>query len=429
MKILVVGYGGREHAISWKLAQSALVEKIFLAPGNAGISKEKKVECVNISSSDFPRLYELCKENEVQFVVVGPDQALADGAIDFFQAKGILAFGPKKEAAQIEWSKAFSKSLMKEAGIPTANYQIFSVFSEAKKFLQEVNWGDGWVIKADGLALGKGVVVCSNREEAISTAQEFLEKSAHGEAGKTIVIEERLVGREVSHFALCDGANAVSLGFACDYKRIFDGDQGPNTGGMGAFSPADWLPENTQTLVEKEVVIPLMKILKSKGREYRGVLFSGLMITKSGPRVIEFNARFGDPETQCLLPLIDEDLLPWLMASAKGDLQGMGRVEIRKKPMSSVHVVLAAEGYPATPVKGDKIDIPIENLQSSDPEIQPKIFCAGIAEKGNHWITNGGRVFGVTALAHNREKARASAYQLVEKVRFRGSQRRSDVGK
>jgi phosphoribosylamine--glycine ligase len=429
MKVLVIGSGGREHAIAWKLAQSALVEKVFLVPGNVGVSKENKVECIDISTSDFSRIYEFSKENKVQFVVVGPDQALADGAIDFFQSKGILAFGPRKDAAQIEWSKGFSKTLMKEAGIPTAKYEIFSQFAEAKKFLQEVSWGDGWVVKADGLALGKGVVVCTDREEAISVAQEFLEKNAHGAAGKTIVIEERLLGREVSHFALCDGTSAVTLGFACDYKRIFDGDQGPNTGGMGAYSPADWIPADTQNKVENEIVAPMMKILKSKGREYRGVLFSGLMITKSGPKVIEFNARFGDPETQCLLPLIDEDLLPWLMASAKGDLQGMGRSEILKKSLCSVHVVLAAEGYPVSPVKGDFVEIPLENLQSLQPQQTPKIFTAGIAKKEDRWITNGGRVLGVTALASIREKARKSAYELVEKVRFRGSQRRSDVGK
>jgi phosphoribosylamine--glycine ligase len=427
MNILVIGSGGREHALSWKLAQSNLVKTVFLAPGNSGVTGEEKIQLVAIPASDFAGLLALCEREKIDFVVVGPDQALADGIIDFLQSKGVLAFGPRKDAAQIEWSKGFSKELMKEAGIPTARFAIFAKFlgtGGAKEFLQTVNWGDGWVIKADGLALGKGVVVCESREEALRVAEEFLVHAAHGRASETIVIEERLIGREVSHFALCDGRQGVTLGFACDYKRIFDGDKGPNTGGMGAYSPADWLPADTQARVEAEIVSPLLKVLKEKGREYRGVLFAGLMITKTGPKVIEFNARFGDPETQCLLPLIDEDLLPWLLAAAKGDLRGLGRNEIRLQPKHSVHLVLAAEGYPANPHKGDEITV--SDFVQTGPG---KIFYAGVLAKANSLVTNGGRVLGLTALGNSRAEARSSAYALAEGVKFRGQQRRSDVGK
>ncbi len=427
MNLLVVGSGGREHALSWKLAQSQLAKTVFLAPGNPGVQGEEKVKIVPTSAADFSGIWDLCQKEKIDFVVVGPDQALADGLIDFLQSKGILAFGPRKDAAQIEWSKGFSKELMNEAGIPTARFEIFSKFSGAKgakEFLENVSWGDGWVVKADGLALGKGVVVCENRAEALRVAEEFLEKSAHGRAGETIVIEERLIGREVSHFALCDGQRGITLGFACDYKRIFDGDQGPNTGGMGAYSPADWLPADTLARVEYEIVSPLLKVLKEKGREYRGVLFAGLMITKTGPKVIEFNARFGDPETQCLLPLLDEDLLPWLLAAAKGDLQGLGRNEIRLQNKHSVHLVLAAEGYPANPTKGDAIQISDSVKVSAG-----KIFYAGVARKSEHLVTNGGRVLGITALGDTRTDARAQAYSLADGVKFRGQQRRSDVGK
>lgn len=427
MNLLVVGSGGREHALSWKLAQSQLAKTVFLAPGNSGVQGEEKIRLVPTPAADFAGIWELCQKEQIDFVVVGPDQALADGLIDFLQSKGVLAFGPRKDAAQIEWSKGFSKELMKEAGIPTARFEIFAKFSGAggaKEFLQNVRWGDGWVVKADGLALGKGVVVCENREEALRVAEEFLDKSAHGRAGETIVIEERLIGREVSHFALCDGQRGITLGFACDYKRIFDGDQGPNTGGMGAYSPADWLPADTLHRVESEIVSPLLKVLKEKGREYRGVLFAGLMITPTGPKVIEFNARFGDPETQCLLPLLDEDLLPWLMAAAKGDLQGLGRNEIRLQKKHSVHLVLATEGYPANPTKGDSIQVSDATKVGAG-----KIFYAGVARKGEQLVTNGGRVLGITALGETRIDARNTVYALAEGVKFRGQQRRSDVGK
>lgn len=440
MKVLVIGSGGREHALSWKLAQSPRVEAIFLAPGNAGVRGENKVHLVPVQPSDFAGIEQTCKKEAIDFVVVGPDQALADGLIDFLQGKGILAFGPKKDAAQIEWSKGFSKELMQTAGIPTAKFEVFRSFEGAqgaKQFLETVEWGDGWVVKADGLALGKGVVVCQSREEAIQTAKEFLLQSIHGEAGKTIVIEERLVGREVSHFSFCDGSLGITLGFACDYKRIFDGDQGPNTGGMGAYSPADWLPRGTKEAVETQIVKPLLKILKERGREYRGVLFTGLMITASGPKVIEFNARFGDPETQCLLPLMDEDLLPWLLASAKGDLASLGRDAVALQKKHSVHLVLASAGYPQSPRKGDSIEFrlqeaptgkaPKEEAQVS--EHPPKVFYAGVQAKDGKLLTNGGRVLGITSLGETRAEAREKTFTVAKTIEFAGKQWRNDVGK
>lgn len=429
MKLMVVGSGGREHALVWKLAQSENVTEVFVAPGSPAIALEAKAACTGIAAGDFYGIARHCKANHVKFVMVGPDQALADGIVDFLDAEGIPAFGPTKAAARIEWSKAFSKELMKEAGIPTARYETFDSAAAAKEFLSSVEWGTGWVIKADGLALGKGVVVAETREEALATAADFLSGTAMGEAGRRIVIEERLLGRELSFFSLCDGNQGVTLGQACDYKRIFDGDKGPNTGGMGAFSPADWVPEGFNRRVETEVVAPLLKSLQNRGSPFKGILFVGLMATDSGPKVIEFNARFGDPETQVLLPLIDEDLLPWLQAGQAGKLNEMPASGPRRKAMHGVHVVLAAEGYPATPRKGDAIRMPEELLpQEGDGKRLAKVFFAGVARKGNDFVTNGGRVLGITALAETQAEARRKAYALSETVQWAGQQKRSDVG-
>ena len=430
MKVLVVGSGGREHAISWKLAQSEDITELFVAPGNPAMALEEKVTCTGIAASDFAGIAEYCRKNHVGFVVVGPDQALADGIVDYLDAQGIPAFGPTKAASRVEWSKAFSKELMREAGIPTARYEVFEALAPAQEFLRSVEWGDGWVVKADGLALGKGVVVAESREEALSTVEEFLAGGAMGEAGKRVVIEERLLGREVSVFSLCDGERAVLLGMACDYKRIFDNDKGPNTGGMGAFSPADWLPEGYAEIVQEKIVQPLLSSLAKRGSPFKGVLFSGLMATKDGPKVIEYNARLGDPETQVVLPLIDEDLLPWLRAAQAGRLDRMPASGPKRKALHGVHVVAAAAGYPASPRKGDAISIPEELLPvEGDGGRWAKVFFAGVARKGTTFVTNGGRVLGLTCLAETREEARRKAYAISETIRFEGVQRRSDVGR
>ncbi len=434
MNILVIGGGGREHALSWKLAQSPGMGTVFVAPGNSGMEKEPKIEVTGIPAGDFERIAAFVKERRVSFVVVGPDQALADGAVDFFEGRGIAVFGPLQAAARIEWSKAYSKEVMREAGIATAKYETFTELAQARVFLQTVDWGSGWVVKADGLALGKGVVVCESREEALSTVNEFLAGGGHGEAGRRVVIEERLPGREASAFFLCDGERAVPLGTACDYKRIYDGDLGPNTGGMGAFSPADWAPAGLTEQVQAEVAVPLLKALKARGTPYKGTLFVGLMINGGKAKVVEFNARFGDPETQVLLPLLDEDLLPWLRAASEGRLDGLAPSGPRFKSLHGVHVVLAAAGYPGAGGqavrKGDAITIDARLLPGGGSWERDgvKLFFAGVGRLGDGLCTNGGRVLGLTAIATSAEEARVKAYEWVGRIHFPGAQRRSDVG-
>lgn len=427
VKLLVIGSGGREHAMAWRLALDAGVEKVFVCPGNPGMEGDVagKVSCTGIAAGDFEKIAAFVKENGVTFVAVGPDQALADGAVDFLEAKGIPAFGPTKAASRIEWSKAYSKDLMKAAGIPTARYETFTSLDAARKFLESVEWGSGWVVKADGLALGKGVVVCDSREQGLAFCAELF-GGAMGAAGSTVVIEERLAGREVSAFFLCDGERGACLGLACDYKRIFDGDQGPNTGGMGAFTPADWLPAGFAETVAKQVTVPLLSEMKKRGNPFKGVLFIGLMVDQGRFKVLEFNARFGDPETQALLPMMGEDLLPWLKACREGKLSSMPATNIKMKPGAAVHVVSAAEGYPGTPKKGDAISV--DRSFAASWETGVKLFFAGVSKSGDAFSTNGGRVLGVTALGEDRAEAREKAFEWTSKVSFRGRQRRLDVG-
>ncbi len=429
MKLLMVGSGGREHAICWKLSQDTSVDRIFAAPGNPGMEWDRKIEATGIPAGEFAKIAAFVKEKEISFVVVGPDQALADGIVDFLEERGIPTFGPTSAASKIEWSKAYSKELMVAAGIPTAGYQVFEAEAPAKAFLETATWGNGWVIKADGLALGKGVVVCESREQAVSTVGKFFSGSM-GAACKKIVVEERLLGREVSAFFLCDGECAVPLGMACDYKRIFDGDEGPNTGGMGAFTPADWLPEGFLEKISRSITKPLLAEMKKRKNPFKGMLFVGLMVEGESAKVLEFNARFGDPETQALMPMLDENLLPWLRASRDGKLDSLPLEGPAMKNGSAVHLVLAAKGYPGTPVKGDEIRL--------DPAFAPgsetwrtesvKVFFAGVAKHGSGLCTNGGRVLGITALAKTRTEARKKVYEWAGKLGFNGQQRRTDVG-
>ncbi|MGE3260596.1 MAG: phosphoribosylamine--glycine ligase [Bacteriovoracia bacterium] len=432
MRVLIVGGGGREHALAWKLAREKGIFEVFVAPGNPGIALEPKVVCTGLAASDFSGMLRLCRSHKIGFVVVGPDQALADGAVDFFEQEGIPAFGPTQSAARIESSKAFAKEIMRHAGIPTARFEVFADAAPARDFLTRVEWGKGWVVKADGLALGKGVVVCESREEALSVVNEFMLHAAVGPAGKQIVIEERLQGKEVSSFFFCDGGKATILGSACDYKRILEGDKGANTGGMGAYSPADWLDEGFTERVSAEIVRPLLAAMAERGHPFKGILFVGLMVTAAGPKVIEFNARFGDPETQALLPLLDENLLPWLEACRNGKLDSLPATGPKMKPLTaSVHVVLAAAGYPGANVKkGDIIRVPPELLpQEEEGERLAKLFFAGVARSRSlEMTTSGGRVLGLTALASTRAEARAKAHALVSAITFAGAQRRADVG-
>ncbi|MGZ3700371.1 MAG: phosphoribosylamine--glycine ligase [Bdellovibrionota bacterium] len=423
MKLLVVGGGGREHAIAWRLSQDQGVEKVFLCPGNPGIAQDARLECTGIGAGEFDRIAAFAKDKGVGFVVVGPDQALADGAVDYFESRALAAFGPSKQAAKIEWSKAYSKDMMRAAGIPTAAFETFTDPAAAKAFLEMAAWGAGWVVKADGLALGKGVVVCASREEALQAAADFL-----GGAHKRIVVEELVSGREVSAFFLCDGETAAPLGMACDYKRISDGDQGANTGGMGAFTPADWLPSDFLSRIGAEVTQPLLRELKNRGNPFKGVLFIGLMVDGAKFNVLEFNARFGDPETQALLPMLAEDLYPWLRASRDGRIGNLAASGPKLRGGAAVHVVSAAEGYPGTPRKGDSISVD-PAFASSWEKNGVKLFYAGVARSGSGFSTNGGRVLGITALGATQAEARAKAYEWSAKVKFAGMQRRGDVGK
>jgi phosphoribosylamine--glycine ligase len=427
VKILVIGGGGREHALAWRLSLDKGVDKVIVCPGNPGMLTDKKIDCTGIGAHELDRIAKCAKESAVAFVVVGPDQALADGAVDYLESRAIPAFGPTKQAARIEWSKAYSKELMKAAGIPTAHFETFTDAGLATGFLQTVEWGDGWVIKADGLALGKGVVVCDTREQAVAAVSEFF-GGAHGEAGRVVVIEERIGKREVSVFFLCDGHTGVPMGAACDYKRIQDGDQGPNTGGMGAYTPAEWLLPNFMEQVAAQVVRPLLKEMNARGNPFKGMLFVGLMVDGISFKVLEFNARFGDPETQALLPMLNEDLFPWLKASRDGRLGTFSPTGPKMKKGFAVHVVSAAAGYPGTPRKGDAIAG--ENIFfGSWMKDSVKLFFAGVQKAGAGLVTNGGRVLGVTALGTTKEEARAKAYAASEKITFNGLQRRSDVGK
>jgi phosphoribosylamine--glycine ligase len=421
MKLLVVGSGGREHALAWKLAQSPKVDRVLLAPGNPGAAEGEKLECVGISAADFSGIAGLCEERGIGLVVVGPDQALADGLVDFLSGRGIAAFGPVKAAAKLESSKAFAKEVMAAAGIPTARFEVITDFIAGQRFLANNPWPTGYVVKADGLALGKGVVVCANKNDAEATLKDFL-SGAMGAAGKTIVLEERLEGPEVSAFHLCDGKNFRRLGFACDYKRLQDGNEGPNTGGMGCYSPADWLSSKMAEEIESSVVAPLLAEMNKRGVPYKGVVFTGLMITKTGAKVLEFNARFGDPETQTLMPLLAEDLLPWLEAAVSENLAGLPK-EIKKHSGASVHVVKAAAGYPASPRKGDAISLPTEFPEGTE------LFFAGVSKSNSGFVTNGGRVLGITALGGNRAEARERAYAGISQVKFAGAQTRQDIGK
>lgn len=432
MKVGIIGSGGREHALAWKLSQDPAIKAVFAYPGSVGIAMEPKVVCTGINAGAFAKIADHCQKEGLDFVVVGPDQQLADGVVDFLASHGIPAFGPVKAAARIEASKAFSKELMKELSIPTARFEVFSEVSAAQDFLKSVEWGDGWVVKADGLALGKGVVVCESREEALRAVDDFLVRGEMGDAGRTVVVEERLIGREVSAFSLCDGDTSVFLGFACDYKTLQEGNQGPNTGGMGSFSPPEWIERGLEENVSKQVVLPLLRGMKDRGIPFKGVLFTGLIITNQGPKVLEFNARFGDPETQSILALMDEELLPWLMACESGTLSTKGNKIAVKTGKHVCHVVMAAQGYPGTGGaavrKGDTIAFAPNLLNGNLPD-QCKVFFAGVVgDEASGFKTAGGRVLGVTALANSAAQARKQAYEAVSKITFSGAQFRNDVG-
>ena len=415
MKILVVGSGGREHAVAWKLKQSSGVDLIFCAPGNAGT--EEIGENVAFTAGDLPGLARFAKENRVELTVVGPDDSLAAGIVDFFESEGLRIFGPTKSAARLESSKIFAKELMRTKHIPTARAAIFDKQEAASAFLKESRFPI--VIKADGLALGKGVIIAKNVGEAQAAVAAMMSEGRFGEAGRRLLIEECLAGSECSLHALVDGANFRMLASARDHKRAFDGDAGPNTGGMGAFSPANNFDDEMQTQFESDVMRPLLDALRENGVTFRGLLFPGLMITSDGPRVLEFNCRFGDPETQAILPRLKSDLLPLLEATIDGNLDA-AKIEWDARP--AVTVVMASGGYP------DKYEVgkPISGLDHAALD-GVQIFHAGTRRENGGIVTSGGRVLAVTALGETVGGARSLAYEAVSQIHFEGCHFRRDI--
>ncbi|WP_372632422.1 phosphoribosylamine--glycine ligase [Cohnella sp.] len=415
MRILVIGRGGREHAIVWALKKSPKVEKIYCAPGNAGIAG--LAENVDIGEMEFARLVGFAKEQSIDLVVVGPDDPLAAGIVDEFEAASIPVYGPRKNAAEIEGSKIFMKNLLRKYDIPTAKYETFTDYESAKAYLAQQPMPI--VIKADGLAAGKGVTVCFTREEADKALEETMVSKSFGAAGDKVVIEEFLEGQEMSILAFVDGNTVRAMSPAQDHKQVFDNDKGPNTGGMGTYSP---LPHIDQAIIEdaiENIVKPTARAMVSEGRPFRGVLFAGLMITKDGPKTIEFNARFGDPETQVVLPRLETDLLDIFLASIDGTLADM---DIRWSDEAAVCVVLASGGYPGSYPKG----FPIDGLDGVNVP-GALVFHAGTALKDGRVVTNGGRVLGVVGRGAGIAEARANAYAAAAGITFEGKQNRKDI--
>ena len=418
LKILVVGSGGREHALVWKLSQSPWAEKIYCAPGNGGICQ--LAECVGISAQDVHGLLKFAKAKKIDLTVVGPEGPLAAGIVDHFTKNRLAIFGPSKSAAMLESSKVFSKRLMKKYAIPTALFKVFTQASKARAYLKKAVYP--LVVKADGLAAGKGVVVAKSSAEAISAITEIMTKRVFGKAGSRVVIEECLNGQEVSVLALTDGKNILVLPSAQDHKRVFDQDQGPNTGGMGAYCPTPLLDEAELGRVRTEILERTVWAMKKEGRLLKGVLYAGLMLTDQGPKVLEFNVRFGDPETQAILPRIGCDLLELLWASSKGGLRNM---EIRLSQDVAVCVVISAGGYPGEYKK----DEPILGLEQAQTIPGVTIFHAGTHRENGMFKTSSGRVLGVTAMGGSLREAVSRAYQAVDLVSFKGAHFRRDIAK
>ena len=418
MKILVIGSGGREHALIWKLSQSSEVDKIYCAPGSAGIAEF--AELVTIAPHQIEELAGFAAEQKIDLTVVGPELPLTLGISDLFESRGLKIFGPNRDAAQLEGSKAFAKKIMTENSIPTAAAGIFSDAPSARRYLDQNP--APYVVKADGLAAGKGVLICANREEAQSAIDEIVVKKAFGQAGEKVVIEEFLEGEEASFMVLTDGDTVLTLPSSQDHKRVFDHDQGPNTGGMGAYSPAPIVTQIIEDRVLCEVVTPLMTGLKRKGIVYRGVIYVGLMITKTGPKVLEFNARFGDPECQVIMMRLRSDLVPLLQATVEGTLR---TVRPEWYPDPAVCVVLSARGYPGSYETGTEIR-GLENLKDWPTGF---VFRAGTSRQGDRWRTSGGRVLGVTARGRDLAKAVQEVYRGVNAISWDGMHYRRDIAR
>jgi phosphoribosylamine---glycine ligase len=418
MKVLVIGSGGREHTIIWKLKQSSKVEKIYCAPGNAGIADI--AECVDIKSYDINALLEFAKQNMIDLTIVGPERPLVEGIVDEFQKAGLKVFGPSKKAAQLEGSKAFAKKLMKKYKIPTASYQTFTDLKTAKEHIFMSKFPV--VIKADGLAAGKGVTVATSLVEAIRALEDAMEKNVFGEAGGTVVIEDCLVGEEASILAFVDGKNYKIMVSSQDHKQIFDGDKGPNTGGMGTYSPAPVVTPSIMNQVDESVIKPMVAGMAKDGNPYQGILYAGLMITADGPKVIEFNCRFGDPETQVVLPRMKSDLLDAFMACVDGTVD---QLDLSWHDEAAVCVVLSAEGYPGSYEKGKEI----KGLEEFKDKEDLFVFQAGTINEEGSIKTAGGRVLSVTALGEDIKGAIKKVYNNINKIQFEGMYYRKDIGK
>ena len=418
MKILIVGSGGREHALAWKIAQSPRADKIYCAPGNAGIAEY--AECVDIGAMEFEKLVAFAKDKEIDLTVIGMDDPLVGGVVDSFEEAGLRVFGPRKNAAILEGSKAFSKELMKKYNIPTAAYETFDDPKKALAYLETVNMPI--VLKADGLALGKGVLICNTLEEAREGVKTIMEDRKFGEAGSRMVVEEFMTGREVSVLSYVDGKTIKPMTSAQDHKRAKDGDTGLNTGGMGTFSPSPFYTKEVDEFCRKYIFQPTVDAMAAEGRPFKGIIFFGLMLTEDGPKVLEYNARFGDPEAQVVLPRMKNDIVDVFEACIDGTLD---QIDLKFEDNACVCVVLASDGYPVSYKKG----FPIEGLETVKKREGYYCFHAGSAFKDGRIVTNGGRVLGISALGSDLVEARANAYRAVEWVDFENKYCRHDIGK
>ena len=418
MKVLIVGSGGREHAIAYSVAKSSKVSKIYCAPGNAGIAEY--AECVAIGAMEFDKLVAFSKENEIDLVIVGMDDPLVGGLVDELEAAGIRTFGPRKNAAILEGSKAFSKDLMKKYNIPTAGYENFDNPEEALAYLETAKFPI--VLKADGLALGKGVLICNTLEEAKDGVKEIMLDKKFGTSGNTMVVEEFMVGREVSVLSFVDGKTIKTMTSAQDHKRAKDNDEGLNTGGMGTFSPSPFYTEEVDAFCKEHIFQKTVDAMRAEGREFKGIIFFGLMLTADGPKVLEYNARFGDPETQVVLPRMKSDLVEVVEACIDGTLD---QVELEFEDNAAVCVVLASDGYPLAYEKG----LPISGLEEFEKHEGYYCFHAGTKFADGQIVTNGGRVLGITAKGADLKEARANAYKATEWVSFANKYMRNDIGK
>ncbi|MGB0759680.1 MAG: phosphoribosylamine--glycine ligase [Rubripirellula sp.] len=423
MKVLVVGNGGREHALAWKLGQSPKVKKVFVAPGNAGTAQD--AENVDLAATDIPGLIQFAKDQSIDLTVIGPEAPLVAGLADAMDAEGLKVFGPSQAAAELEGSKVFCKNLLHTANIPTASYQTFRSGEDAERYIKdryaEPNEPVHVVVKADGLAAGKGVIVCDTRTEALDAIDRIASRREFGEAGNELIIEEKLVGPEASVLAITDGETILTLPAAQDHKPAHDGDTGPNTGGMGAYCPTPVVDEDLMTKIESDVLVPVVHAMKRARRPFKGILYAGLMLTPAGPKVLEFNVRFGDPECQPLLMRLKSDLFEVLEAAADGRLGEIGPLEWDERP--STCVVMASEGYPGAYDKGREIS----GLANADALEDVKVFHAGTEISEGQVVTNGGRVLGVTAVGDTISQAKLKAYSGVKEIRWRGAWCRKDI--